>query len=81
VSICGRPPSREIRDQPLEGLQFEVRAEDGADGLGLHFVDDERLVLPLMAEWDRAARPFALEPAGRNLVPYLHRSVCVFRNG
>ena len=63
-------PAIEVRDQFAEGLQFEVAAEDGADGLGLSLVDDELLVPGVIAERDRPAGPFALAPASRDLVPY-----------
>jgi hypothetical protein len=42
-----------------ERFQLKVKAEDGADGLGLGLVNDQLLVPGLVAEWDRAASPFS----------------------
>jgi hypothetical protein len=50
-------------------LQFEVAAEDDADGFGFGFVDHQLLVPGLVAGWDRAAGPIALAPGGGDLVP------------
>ena len=63
------PRAVEFGDQLAEGFQFEVAAEDGADGLGLGFVDDQLLVPGVVAERDRAAGPFALAAGGGDLVP------------
>ena len=59
----------EFGDQLAEGFQLEIEPEDGADGLGLGLVDDELLVLGVIAQRHRAAGPFALAPGGRDLVP------------
>jgi hypothetical protein len=54
----------EVSNQFAEGLQFEVAAEDGADGLSLSLglVDHELLVAGVVAKRGGAAGPFALSP-------------------
>src|SRR4029077_11752245 len=70
ATFCDYASPVEISDQLAEGLQFEVTAENGADGLGFGLVDDELLVLGVIAERHRAAGPFALAAGGRDLVPH-----------
>jgi hypothetical protein len=52
----------EVRDQLPETLHLQIPLEDISDGLGFGLVDDELLVLGVIAHWDSAARPFALAP-------------------
>src|SRR6476469_1421538 len=63
-------PVIEFSHQLPERLQFLVEAEDGSDGLSLFLVNDELLVLAVVAERHGAAGPFALASAGRDLVPH-----------
>src|SRR4051794_35055670 len=59
----------EISHKLAEGLQFEISPEDMADDFGFGLVDDQLLVLGIIAERHAASGPFALAPAGGDLVP------------
>jgi hypothetical protein len=59
--------SVEILHQLRETLQFQI-SQDIANGLGLRLVDDQLLILRIVTERHRATGPFALAPAGSDLV-------------
>ena len=63
-------PAIEFGDELAERSQLQVKTKDGPNGLGLGLVDDQLLVLGIVAEWHGAAGPFALAPAGGDLVSY-----------
>jgi hypothetical protein len=59
--------SVEILHQLRETLQFQI-SQDIANGLGLRLVDDQLPILRIVTERHRATGPFALAPAGSDLV-------------
>src|SRR5882757_540415 len=60
----------ELGHQPAEGLLLQIKPEDGANGFGLSFVNDQFLVLCLVTERHGPAGPFTLSPAGSDFVPH-----------
>src|SRR6202171_4527977 len=61
-------PTVEFGDELAERSQFQVKTKNGPNGPGIGFVGDQLLVLGIVAEWHSAAGPFALAPAGGDLV-------------
>lgn len=67
-------PAVEFSNKPAERLQFQVQAEDGADGLSLQLVDDELLVFGVIAERNGPTGPAPISArsllrAGRSRLP------------
>jgi hypothetical protein len=61
-------PAIELANQLAERSALKIELENGLDRLGLVLVDDELLVLGIVAERRGAARPFAFFAGSRHLV-------------
>ena len=69
ASLGDDAPSVEFGNQLAERSQFKIKLEDGPNGLGFGLVDDELLVLGVIAKRNGAARPFALSCGRRPPCP------------
>src|ERR1700758_1374165 len=63
-------PPVELREQRAHGAQLQIKAENGADRLGLFGQDFELLIDAAIAEGNGSADPQALALGGRNLVAH-----------